>query len=198
MVTHAEARDWAFEGTKEALGREPTLAEVQFVQAVAFLESRYGQGWKNDCVGSFNMGAVQAHMPPCGDDSCLYTDSHPNDDGTSTKYEVCFKRYTDAVSGMRDVARILYKQMKIRPDSIESVSTQLYDHHYYQGFGATRDERIAGHVKALTSALNSITTSLNEPMPPPVGTSTPGNPYIAMWGLGALIGLGAVVVWRTR
>jgi len=67
---------------------------------------------------------------------------------------------------MADVARILYKQMAITPTSIEAVSTQMYDKHYYEGFGATREARIANHVKALTTNLKAMTDKLGEPMPP--------------------------------
>lgn len=167
MASHSEARQWAQNGTAEALGREPTYNEVLFVQAIALLESNYGAGWKPPGVGSNNMGAVQGGKPPCNPEtSFLYTDSRPNPDGTSTKYQWCYKKYPSPEAGMQDVARILYVNMKIDPISIEAVSSQMYDKHYYEGFGATREERIATHVKALTSAVKRITTELEEPMPP--------------------------------
>lgn len=167
MASHKDARGWAIAGTEAALGREPTLAEVQFVQAVALGESGYGAGWKDDGAGSWNMGAVQAGKPPCDPaTSFLYTDSHPQPDGSSVKYEWCYRKYPTPEAGMQAVANILYNQMSIDPSSIEAVSTQMYDKHYYEGFGATREERIAGHIKGLTNNLQKITTALNEPMPP--------------------------------
>lgn len=166
MATHQQARQWAIDGFSEAFGRSPSLREVQFVQAVALLESTYGAGWKNDGVGSNNMGAVQAGLPPCDANEFLYSDSHPQSDGSSKRYEVCFKRYASPQAGMADVARILYKQMKIRPTSIHDVSQQMYEAHYYEGFGATKAARIAGHEKRLAEGLTEITTALGEPMPP--------------------------------
>lgn len=196
MATHAEARAWAIAGTTAALGHEPTYEQVLFVQAIALLESGYGAGWKGDGVGSWNMGAVQAGSPPCDPaTSFLYTDSHPNSDGTSTKYEWCYRKYPTPEAGMQAVANILYNQMKVVPSSIEAVSTQMYDKHYYEGFGATREERIAGHVKALTRGLERITTKLNEPMPPATDadvTETTDS------GTGVLLGLGiatALLSW---
>lgn len=166
MASHAQAREWAHDGFVLQFQREPTLAEVQFVQAIALLESGYGQGWKNDGVGSWNMGAVQAGRPPCNPETSFsYTDTHPNSDGTSTPYTICFRKYPGPVEGMADVARILYKQMSIIPSSIRAVSTQMYEKHYYEGFGATKEARINNHVKALTAGLEKITTALGEPIP---------------------------------
>ena len=172
MATHTQARQWAHDGFVSIFNREPTLLEVQFVQAVAWLESNYGAGWKGAGIGSWNMGAVQSGHAPCNPATSFeYTDSHPNPDGTSTKYTICFRKYPGPVEGMADVARILYKQMKIDPSSIAAVSSQMYDKHYYEGFGATREVRIAGHVKRLTQGLQAITTSLSEPMPPSGGVA---------------------------
>lgn len=183
MATHAEARAWALEGATDALGREPTLLEVQFLQAVALLESVYGQGWGAAGQGSYNMGAVQAGMPPCNPArSFLYEDSSPQDDGSNVPYAVCFRKYGSPVEGMADVARILYVQDDIKPTSIEAVSRQMYDKHYYEGHGATKDVRIANHVKALTNGLEHITTALDEPMPPMQGEGQ-GDTGVAMWGL---------------
>lgn len=178
MVSHAEARQWASDGFVSIFGHEPTLLEVQFVQAVALLESGYGQGWKAAGQGSWNMGAVQAGHAPCNPATSFeYVDTHPNSDGTSTPYTICFKKYPGPVEGMADVARILYKQMKITPTSIRAVSTQMYEKHYYEGFGATKEARINNHIKALTAGLQKITTSLNEPMPPAEdGDSPMANP----------------------
>jgi len=161
---HAKARQWALEGTRQALGREPTLAETQFVQAVAFIESGYGSGWKGEGVGSWNMGAVQTRETDPAK-SFLYTDTHPQPDGTSKSYSVRFRKYPGPVEGMADVAKILYRQMKIEPTSIGAVSRQMYDRHYYEGFGPTKEARIGNHVKALTSALSKITAALGESMP---------------------------------
>lgn len=180
MPTHTEAKEWAAKGFESIFGREPTLLERQWVQVVALAESQYGAGWKGEGVGSWNMGAVQAGKPPCNPaTSFLYTDTHPNSDGTSTPYSICFRKYPGPVEGMADVARILFKQMKIEATTIRELSTQMYDKHYYEGFGSTREVRINNHVKYITSFMTKMTKALNEPMPPVeggAGTDTPKAP----------------------
>lgn len=188
MATHLQARQWATEGFVETFGRQPSLLEAQFLQAIALLESTYGAGWKNDGVGSNNMGAVQAGLPPCDADEFLYQDTHPQADGTSKPYEVCFRRYATPQAGMADVARILYKQMGVRPTSIRDVSTRMYEKHYYEGFGATKAQRIANHEKALTDGLKKITAALGEPMPPPTSSSSSRKPIV-------VLGLAGLALW---
>lgn len=169
-VSQAQARDWAYQGFIQTMGRQPSLLEVQFLQGIAWLETQYGQGWKGAGVGSNNMGAVQAGRPPCNPDrSFLYQDSQPTSSGTNIPYQICFKKYPSQIDGMADVARIMYKNMHVDPTSIEAVSTQLYDHHYYGGFGKTREERIRHHISALTKALQLQTKALGESMPPATG-----------------------------
>lgn len=165
MGIHQQAKEWAEQGGKQALGREPTLLERQIIQAVAFIESGYGSGWKNEGKGSWNMGAVQTRETD-PQKSFAYTDTHPKPDGSSVKYAARFKRYSGPVEGMADVARILFQQMRVTPTSISDVSRQMYEKHYYEGFGATREQRIANHARALTAALEKITNALGEPMPP--------------------------------
>lgn len=213
MVSHAQAREWAIAGTTAALGREPTYNEVLFVQAVALAESTYGQGWVGPGVRSNNMGAVQAKPlnPPCMPGkqiecdpatSFVNGDSRPNSDGTSTGYECCYRKYPTPIDGMQDVARIMYVRMKIDPTSIEAVSTQMYDAHYYEGRGATREDRIAWHVKALTRHLKTLTTALDEPMPPLTDNdvsddSGPSGGILLGFGIGAaLVAWGIVAVRR--
>lgn len=204
MASHADARAWAIAGTEEALGRQPTLLEVQFVQAVALLESGYGAGWKNDGVGSWNMGAVQAGKPPCNPEtSFLYTDSHPNPDGSSTKYEWCYRKYPSPEAGMQAVANILYNQMSVKPTSIEAVSTQMYDKHYYEGFGATREERVAHHIDALNAGLEQITAALDEPMPPysvgdETGEGDDSTGMVVLLGFTAALLVGGFVITNRR
>lgn len=162
----ATARQWVIAGFKSQFGRDPTLLEAQFIQGVARLETGYGH-WKDEGAGSNNMGAVQAGSPPCNPATSFgHKDSHPNASGGSHYYDACFRKYPSPEAGMADVARLLYAQMKINPTSIRAVSTGMYDHHYYEGFGKDRAARIDNHVKALTKNLQAITSALNEPMPP--------------------------------
>jgi murein L,D-transpeptidase YcbB/YkuD len=77
---------------------------------------------------------------------------------------------------MADIARILFKQMGIRPTSIRAVSQAMYDKRYYEGQGKTPAERVNNHVAGLTRRLKSITEALGEPMPPEGGSSPTASP----------------------
>lgn len=157
------------------------------MQAVSWTEGNYGAGWKGAGAGSNNMGGIQAGMPPCGPDTFLYTDSSPNSAGQSIPYQVCFKSYASPLDGYADLARVLYKKRpgvlaKATACDLEGVSTVMYDTHYYQAVGPTREARIKYHMKAMTGALTTITKALGEPMP--VAKST---------GAAAGAGVGAAV-----
>lgn len=56
---HKAQRPMMIAGFTKALGRAPNLAELQYGQAIAYLETEYGNGWKGPMVGSNNYGAVQ-------------------------------------------------------------------------------------------------------------------------------------------
>lgn len=195
-AAHVQGQKWAHDGFVAQFGTEPSGFQQFWVQLVAALESQYGKGWKGEGVGSNNMGAVQAGHAPCGANAFQYTDTHPNPDGTSTPYTICFKRYATPVEGMSDVARILFKQMKIQAGSIRQLSTQMYDHHYYEGFGATRAERINNHVKALTNWAKEISAATGQKMPPVEGGAV--SPAAAGASAGTLIGglaLAGAAIW---
>jgi hypothetical protein len=181
MTTHKTAKEWAEKGSRDALGRDPTVLERQFVQAVALLESGYGDGWKDEGIGSNNMGAVQTRETDPAK-SFSYTDTHPQPDGTSKRYAARFKKYSSPVDGMADVARILYRQMGIAPTSIRAVSQGMFDKHYYEGFGRNPSERVANHTKALRGALAKITGALGEPMPPEGGGGLLVSPKVHLCG----------------
>src|ERR1044071_764272 len=97
-AAHVQAMGWA-----EQAYPTGTDLERYWIQLISALESQYAKGWKGAGVGSWNMGAVQAGHAPCNPATSFeYTDSHPNADGTSTKYTICFKKYAGPVEGMAD------------------------------------------------------------------------------------------------
>ena len=79
-MNYALARIAATNGFEEALGREPTLPEVQFLMAVGGLETSYGTGWQGAGKGSYNMGAITAGTSWKGQ-TFEYMDSYPDADG---------------------------------------------------------------------------------------------------------------------
>lgn len=85
-------------------GREPGIAERQLLQAMASLESSYGEGWKGHGVGSNNWGAVVAKP---GEPFFVSADSRPVGDRQAT-YETRFKKYATPAAGARDVVRVCY------------------------------------------------------------------------------------------
>lgn len=176
-VTHAQARTYAIDGFKLALATEPSEAEAMFEQGIGLLETSYAQGWKGAGVGSNNVGADQAGRPPCNPaNSFLYTDTHPNPDGSSTTYAACFKRYPDLTRGFAGLAEIMYVQMSSHPGkpsvriaagtgNIYEVSRALYENGYYEGFGTSPAIRIANHYQSLRRRINEIAAALGEKMP---------------------------------
>lgn len=166
---HRQARPRVVAGFVERYGREPTVAEVQPVQGVGWLETRYNTAWRGAGIGSNNWGAIQSGKPPCPvATSFQYTDSSPNPDGTSTPYSICFRRYSSPELGASDLVRMVYVR---RPSvlaaaqsaNLYAVSAALHATRYYEGAGATVAQRIANHHKALLSAVKGIATALGEP-----------------------------------
>lgn len=168
-LDHVQARKDAAAGFKLKFGREPTLPEVQLLQAVGALETGYGTGWKGVGKGSFNMGAITAGNSWKGD-VFVYKDSYPDDQGVNHWYETKFRKYPNAVEGWKDLANIMYED---RPSVLSAasdgdsygVSAALYETVYYRGFGKNAQERIANHHKTLTRNLIAICRALEEPLP---------------------------------
>lgn len=126
---HRAARQIVMEAGEEVLGRPLTMAELQYVQAVAFLETGYGNGWKKGMVGSNNWGAVHCSKREEGLDrflgvsagsfginigttrvsfgNCIeHEDTRP--DGSS--YKQTFKTYATPKDGAKDVVKHVLTQ----------------------------------------------------------------------------------------
>lgn len=176
---HQWARDILTQAFKQTMGRDPTVAELQLAQAVSWHESNYGRGWKADknpdgrATSSNNWGAVQSGMPKgsaCPVNSFMYTDTHPTTAGVNVPYQVCFKTYPTPVDGAADVVKLLFKSKSrgpgiteaARTGSVNDFSTIMYDTKYYEGWGKTREERIAGHANRMRKTVQTISTALNE------------------------------------
>jgi peptidoglycan hydrolase-like protein with peptidoglycan-binding domain len=172
MTTAADQHRWArpfiVESFQAKYGRDPEPCEAQVVQGVGFLETRYGKGWQGAGAGSNNWAADQSGRPPCPiATSFQYTDTHPNPDGTSTPYTICFRRYASPMEGASGLLRQVYER---RPSvlaaanacNIYGASAALHATHYYEGFGKTVAERIANHYRVLSSSVRAIATALGE------------------------------------
>lgn len=142
------------------------LSVIQITHAVSSHESSLGQGWKPPGVGSNNTGAVQS--PNCNPETTFeYKDTHPNPDGTSTTYRVCFKKYASLEDGLVDQIRYQFKQPEtfqaaLRGD-LWGVCAGMYKSGYFEGRGKDKQARIRSYYVALERNLKSITIALKEP-----------------------------------
>jgi len=143
----------------------------QALCGVGYLETGYGDWWKNAGIGSNNIGAEQRGRPPCNPtNSFLYRDTHPNADGTSTSYEICFKKNATPELGWVDLVHDMYETRpsvlrEARKGNLYGVSAELRATKYYEGVGKTQADRINNHFKALSSAVLKAATALGESMP---------------------------------
>lgn len=180
MISHQDMRAALRDAFRNVIGREATLPELQCLQAIASLESGYGQYWKPPGDGSFNLGAIQKGSGWNGD-TFAYTDTHPNADGTSTPYRIAFRKYKSLVAGAEDLVRVVYVNLKrgekVLPRASAGdtlgFSAGLYETGYYEGFGkdgpdpgtSPREERIANHHKSVVASIRAQALALDEPLP---------------------------------
>ncbi len=154
---HRAARQTCIDAFTKEMGREPTTAELQYLQAVAFLETTYGNGWKGEMVGSNNWGAVHCTPKQEKDDTffgllrgntgvniggtrisagrCIsYTDTHSD----GSKYSQTFRSYATPEDGARDVVKNIFKQRGVskalESGSIYDASLEMRRGHYYSGW----------------------------------------------------------------
>lgn len=170
MLSHKDARAIIAAAFRARFGRDGTRPELQCVQGVGFLETGYAQNWKPPGVGSFNWGAIQGQGPA---GAFQYTDTHPNDDGTSTPYAISFRKYHSLADGAEDLIRIVYqsngRDRLVLPAATKgdtlAFSTAMHTTRYYEGFGRTVQERIANHHKALMAGIVAAAREIGEPLP---------------------------------
>lgn len=169
-MDHALARRQATEGFKLKFGREPTLREVQFLQAIGMLETSYGKGWaKTGAVGSNNMGAIIAGGSWKGA-TFTHKDSLPQSDGSNQWYTTEFRKYPTPAEGWQDLANIMYED---RPGVLAAaqngdafqVSAEMYHSKYYFGFGPDAKTRIGNHYAKLLKCLIVQCRALHENLP---------------------------------
>jgi hypothetical protein len=163
---------------------------VRLVLAVAGLESGYGVGFGD---GVNNWGAIQCgHGPPCGDTCIPWGDKHS--DGTG--YQYCFKKYASPAAGARDLVSLLAR--KVGPGVLSTgnpdvLASAMYDAHYYEGYGNTREERVSGYAKGLKNRLAEVGSALG---PAQSSASTQGRSYAPLF-LGS-VALGLLIAKRRR
>lgn len=175
--THAEQRAMVAEAWRIELLEDASVPMLELVQAMTGHESVYGCPDKPAVwVGSCDHGACQHKYPPCKTARLLgqpwnelggcfsASDTHPNADGSSISYGVCFRSYPTHLDGIRDVVRWIRRHARtltaVRTGLVLEFSTALRADGYYEGFGKTQDERIANHAKSITKWVNAIRRGL--------------------------------------
>lgn len=194
-IAAGESDRWArgiiIQAFQKVMGREPTIAEAELVQAVAKLESNYGKAWGSGEAGqSHNWGAIQTQNPNVP--SFSHNDTRPNEKGQSVTYQTKFRSYPDDVSGAADVVFNVYKagrkQRKINmpaqnangpeitdgpgrgeaclkaaeAQDIMKFSAAMFWTGYYEGFGSSFKARIETHAKAMDQRVREIAAANNE------------------------------------
>lgn len=159
MTTHAEARKLAGDAIRTMFGREPLGGEAEGLAGVAWLETNYAQGWKGGGKGSRNLGAIQCGSGWNGP-RFSYVDTHPNPDGTNTRYQVDFRAYDTDAAAWLDLCRVVYVnrgRASVRAAAIDrdwfAMSREMHRTGYYEGYGKTVADRIANHHRALSKAI---------------------------------------------
>jgi hypothetical protein len=171
-MKHADMRLLLRDAFARVFGREPTTPEVQCLQAVASLESAYGQGWKPPGNGSHNFGAIQAGSSWNGP-TFQYTDTTPQADGSSKPYVTKFRKYATPIDGAVDLVKVVYinrgRDKATLPPATEGdtlgFSRGLHSTGYYEGFGRTVDDRIANHHKSVMASIRAQALALSESLP---------------------------------
>ena len=153
---HAQARDLAREAFDSVVHVAPTSNELRILLAVALHESTFGAGWRNEGSGSNNMGALQADASWTGE-TFANVDTHPTTTG-SIEYKAQFRAYPTALDGWKDLVRVLYVQSPAtreaaRSGDVRAVARAMKRAGYYEGQGATVEQRIGSYEQALVNAL---------------------------------------------
>lgn len=215
MLSHIDMRTALRTAFRNVMGREGTLAELQFLQAIASLESGYAQYWKPPGDGSFNLGAIQAGSGWTGA-TFEYRDTTPQPDGSSKSYVTKFRKYPSLVAGAEDLVRVVYKNAgratvlkaagegnttrasaglycpsSPKPDVVARENAEVLAQFgivptgYYQGFGKTPAERIGNHHKRVVASIRAQALAIGEPLPADIQALPAEKPIVRLGDTGA-------------
>jgi hypothetical protein len=193
MLSDREMRGILASAFSRRFGRAGTRCELQCLQAVAWLETSYGSGWKPPGADSKNLGACQAGASWKGR-TFVYVDTHPKADGTNVPYSVAFRFYDTWDQAADDLVKIVYvnasRSVALAAAGVEDTaafSKALHDTGYYEGFGATVGERVSHHHDAVVSAIRRQAKALGEPLPHDVATAPEVPPTLKLGAKGAWV-----------
>jgi len=154
-VSHARAR-----ALLAAASPGQQRSTYQGIQAVALLESHYGQAWAGDGLGSNNWGAVHS---ACGAGSFLAEDSHPR----TGRYDQCFRRYDSPAAGAASLTRLVMRApgsvAALEAGDLHAFASALYQAGFFEGWGRTPEDRVDCYRDELARAVARIAKRLDEP-----------------------------------
>lgn len=163
MTTHAQARQAILAAWPHVFADEPTLPELQAVQAVGLEESHYGD-WFNG-----NWGAIQGGRPDSSGNCPPGTFGHGDTHEHGEPYAACFKLYGSQAAAAQDLIRTVFigspgtrwdrapvRRAAQAGDQV-AFDTALRKSGYYE-------LPLAKHIEATTKAVKSIATALGEPI----------------------------------
>ena len=157
-MTHAEAAEIVRAAFRRVHGRAPSTRERLYTQAVAALETGYGragQFGRLAAQGRYNWGALETRRLPDG--TCPAGTAAGTDQGA-----VCFYVFPDDVSAATEFVRVLTAR---RPHVLRAMQSgtpsdvaraMRQSPAYYEGVGATTEEKIAGYARAITARIGEI------------------------------------------
>lgn len=174
MTTHLQARAILVQAWGIVLAhRDRTPMATQCVQAMICLETGYGAWPAGPMFNSNNYGAIQSTAKPLPDGSAppgtaWATDTHPTSTGGAIRYRQLFRTYPTPLDGCADVLRWLAHRFDVLDAADTGIalvfSRALHDEHYFEGAGATEDERIHNHATGIYRNATIIAKSCAEPL----------------------------------
>lgn len=119
-------------------GQTATPAAIQYMSAVAWLETRDGTGWPPNMAQAHNWGAVQCDTKKEGPETCI-----PHKDHTSggDEFSVGFRRYPSDVEGAADVVKHIFKHRPRTAAALAEANPSIYRASY-----AMRREKYYGGI----------------------------------------------------
>jgi hypothetical protein len=140
----------------------PRAAREAGILAIARLETGFAQ-WKqgSGCEESNNWGSI--HVAPGQPGGCLATDSHPD----GTRYPQAFKVWPTAEEGLIAFVSLLKSRARtwaaLATGDATALATAMRADKYYEGWGATEADRIAGYEAVLVTASAANARTLGVP-----------------------------------
>lgn len=191
-----------------------TEAVVQGVGAVAEFETGFGRykpfsrpaTSSEPAWHSYNYGAQQCGKPPvrgvCPDHCFLAGDTSPTSSGTSIAYQACFQVHDDDHAGALSLMTLLTVSRPgiaeaLTTGDVQQVAEAMYENHYFEGFGATKEERVNHYADALFARAQTNATKAHVELAVERGEPlSPG--ALAAGGFTVVAMLGALVYRLTR